>query len=357
MKLTPMTKTIFAMAGMSLLSFAQAQDYGRGLSINPGGGYYSFDSELLLDDKSFPAIGLEYRMTDSIALELNYLKGEATDFRNDLIEFDVEQIRLDGNYYFFPNRKFQPYVSGGLGMLTLALSEKEINNEDAIADVGAGVRYFFTQNFSLRSDLRAINNLDTGYTDGMLNLGLNFMFGGNTTSSEGDIDLVETENTAPVGTEDSDMDGIADANDDCLDTTEGLMVDENGCAIPIESTVSMDLNVNFEFESAELPPEFYSDVKELATFLKLYKDSEVTIEGHADAIGTDEFNQKLSEKRARAIRDILVRDFEIQRDRLKYVGYGEGKPVADNDTEEGRSKNRRAATVVSATREPQEAAK
>lgn len=387
MKLTSMTKAVIAVAGISAFAFAQAQDYGRGLSLNPGGGYYAFDSELRLDDGSFPSIGIEYRMTDSVAVELNYLQSDTTDAVNTLAEYDVEQIRLDGNYYFTPERKLQPYLSGGVGMFNLVQIEKQIDNEDTIADLGAGIRYFFNEHFSLRSDIRAINNLDSGYTDGLLNVGINLLLGGNSVSSSGDIDLVDNQADLPVAGLDADMDGVLDAkdqcpetmaglatdsqgcpadvdmdgiadySDDCLDTMDGLMVDENGCAIPVESTVSMDLNVNFEFESAELPPEFYSDVKELATFLKLYKDSEVTIEGHADATGTEEFNLSLSEKRARAIRDILVRDFEIQRDRLKFVGYGEGRPVADNKTEEGRSKNRRAATVVSATREPQDTAK
>jgi len=126
-------------------------------------------------------------------------------------------------------------------------------------------------------------------------------------------------------------------------------VDENGCGIPVKSTVSMDLNVNFEFESAKLPPEFYSDVKELATFLKTYDNSRVVIEGHADATGPEGFNKGLSERCTKAIRDILVKDFEIDADRLNFVGYDKSRPIVDNATKVGRSKNRRAATIVNAT--------
>ena len=79
MKFTSMTKATIAVAGISALAFAQAQDLGRGLSLNPGGGYYAFDSELSLDDDSFPSIGIEYRMTDAVAVELNYIKSETTE--------------------------------------------------------------------------------------------------------------------------------------------------------------------------------------------------------------------------------------------------------------------------------------
>lgn len=346
-----MATTMVALAGFSV-SVANAEDFGRGLSINPGGGYYSFDKELRIDDESFPAIGVEYRFTDHLSAELHYINSDTLEQNNIFANFDIEQIRLDGHFYFQPYQKLQPYLSAGAGQFSLTQVEKQIEQTDTIAALGGGIRYFFNQYLSVRTDLRAFNNLDSGYTDSAVNVSLNLLFGGNSISRSGDIDLVKTAPPVTVAALNPDMDGdgVLDVNDDCLETAAGLMVDENGCAIPIESTVSMDLNVNFEFESAELPPEFYSDVKELATFLKLYRDSVVTIEGHADATGPQSFNQGLSERRAKAIRNILVRDFEIEKERLKIVGYGENLPIADNSTEEGRQKNRRAATVVTATR-------
>lgn len=351
MKFTSLTAAVLGLAGMTAFTSAGAESFGSGYSLNPGGGYYFFNNDARIDDGEFPSIGLEYRFTDAIAAELTYLAGDTVEQANNLAVFDVEQLRLDGLYYFRTQQKLQPYLAAGVGSIQLEQVEKNIDIQDTIADVGAGVRYFFNNRFSLRGDLRAVNNIDQNYTDGLVNVSLNLVFGGEKESTEGEIDLGQA--GAPANSDiglDMDGDGVADYNDECLDTTEGYMVDANGCAIPVESTVSMDLNVNFAFESANLPPEFYSDVKELATFLKLYKDSEVTIEGHADSIGPEPYNQVLSERRAKAIRDILIRDFEVEQERLKIVGYGEVRPVATNETAEGRSKNRRAATVVTATR-------
>jgi len=354
MKLTPIVYGIMIL-GSGVWAQAHAADFGRGLSVTPGGGYYAFDSKQGIDDDSFPSIAIEYRFTKSLGLELNYLATDTVEARNNLAKFEVEQIRLDGNYYFSPDKKLQPYMSAGVGSMSVDQPQKRIERDDTVADVGAGIRYFINKSFSLRGDLRAVNNFDSGYTDGMLNVGVNFLFGGNSKTTDGDIDIVDAAPSMGVGgpalaSSDFDGDGVLNAKDDCLNTDAGMMVDENGCAIPVESTVSMDLNVNFEFESANLPPEFYSDVKELATFLKSYDNSVVTIEGHADATGPETYNQQLSEKRAKAIRDILVKDFNVEVERLNFVGFGEAKPVASNQTKEGRSKNRRAATVVTATR-------
>jgi len=343
---------VAALALVSLPAFALSlgeQPYSKRFAINAGGGYYDIDHELNVDGTGFPSLGLEYRFTPAMSLEASYLQTQSNAQRNEGADYDVNQLRLDGNYYFRSEQPLQPFVSIGAGTLGVKQDEKNIDINDTIGDAGVGVRYFVNDSLAVRSDLRAINNFDSGYTDGLLNVSLNLMLGANRTEATDDFDL--TGRGAGPGASDGDQDGIADRVDNCLNTEPGLLVDENGCGIPVESTVSMDLNVNFEFESAKLPPEFYSDVKELATFLKTYDNSIVTIEGHADATGPEGFNKGLSERRAKAIRDILVKDFEIDADRLDFIGYGENKPIADNATEVGRSKNRRAATIVNATRE------
>ena len=73
--------------------------------------------------------------------------------------------------------------------------------------------------------------------------------------------------------------------------------------------------------------------------------TKAVVEGNTDSKGTDEYNQKLSERRAASVKDVLVKS-GIEADRLTTVGYGESRPVASNDTEEGRAKNRRVSIVV-----------
>ena len=149
MKMNQITTVILAAAGICSVSLVSAENYGRGLSLNPGGGYYSFDSEHNIDDDSFPSVGIEYRFTDALALELTYIDGETVEERNDLATFHVQHLRLDGNYYFNPDRKLQPYLSAGLGMFELTHVEKNILKEDTVADAGVGVRYFSINIFHL----------------------------------------------------------------------------------------------------------------------------------------------------------------------------------------------------------------
>ena len=79
-----------------------------------------------------------------------------------------------------------------------------------------------------------------------------------------------------------------------------------------------------------------------------YPQTTATVEGHTDSVGTDAYNQSLSEKRADAVRDVLVNQYGVGGDRLNAVGYGESRPVADNATEEGRAINRRVEAEVEA---------
>ena len=98
-------------------------------------------------------------------------------------------------------------------------------------------------------------------------------------------------------------------------------------------------NVFFDFDRAELKPESYVELDKLADYLRK-NDIRIEIGGHTDEQGTDEYNDRLSENRAKAVYDYLVGK-GISAERLKYKGYGKRMPVADNATEEGRAANRR----------------
>ena len=99
-------------------------------------------------------------------------------------------------------------------------------------------------------------------------------------------------------------------------------------------------NIFFDFDKYELKRESYPELNRLVKILKENKKLKVLIEGHTDIVGSDEYNLKLSEKRAEAVRNYLVKK-GIERKRLSVKGYGARKPVADNESEEGRAKNRR----------------
>jgi outer membrane protein OmpA-like peptidoglycan-associated protein/outer membrane scaffolding protein for murein synthesis (MipA/OmpV family) len=143
---------------------------------------------------------------------------------------------------------------------------------------------------------------------------------------------------------DSDGDGVPDYLDQCPGTLKGVKVDEKGCAL------SMSLHINFDFDKADIKPEFKPELDKAAEFIRKYPDvPQIVIEGHTDSRGREAYNQKLSERRAQAVRQYLVDNYSIEAERLVAVGRGESMPVADNATEEGRARNRRVEIVCCAT--------
>ena len=104
-------------------------------------------------------------------------------------------------------------------------------------------------------------------------------------------------------------------------------------------------NVVFEFNRASLKPGAMNDLAKLAAFLKEHPDQQVTIEGHTDSIGSDVYNRQLSEERANAVREYLVRS-GVAPEQIVARGYGKDYPVATNNTEAGRQANRRVDIVI-----------
>jgi uncharacterized repeat protein (TIGR01451 family) len=109
--------------------------------------------------------------------------------------------------------------------------------------------------------------------------------------------------------------------------------------------IELTEQIHFEFDKAVIQRRSYPILRELAEVLQEYPDLRVRIEGHTDAVGTESYNQRLSERRALAVRDFLV-GLGIAPERLEWVGYGESRPIASNDTPAGRAKNRRTEFPV-----------
>ncbi len=150
---------------------------------------------------------------------------------------------------------------------------------------------------------------------------------------------------------DSDGDGVADYLDKCPDTPRDLVVDRNGCPVLMQREETITLHILFDFDKAVIKSEYHDHLKEVADFMEKYPDTKAVIEGHTDSIGSKTYNQKLSQRRAEATREYLVNRLNINADRLTAKGMGEEEPVASNDTEEGRAKNRRIMAVFNAEME------
>jgi OOP family OmpA-OmpF porin len=106
------------------------------------------------------------------------------------------------------------------------------------------------------------------------------------------------------------------------------------------------LNVEFDFDKSTIKKGYYKDIDDLAKVMKDYPDLNVVIEGHTDSVGTAAYNKKLSQRRADAVKKYMVEESGIDANHITAKGFGEEKPIASNDTDEGRQQNRRVEAAV-----------
>ena len=107
-----------------------------------------------------------------------------------------------------------------------------------------------------------------------------------------------------------------------------------------ELVLDMPSGITFDFDSTAIRPQFRQTLDQVADTLSRYDQTYVDVYGHTDSVGSDAYNQGLSERRASAVADYLVTR-GVQSARLGTRGFGETQPVAPNDSEEGRAENRR----------------
>ncbi|MGJ8670482.1 MAG: OmpA family protein [Oceanococcus sp.] len=137
---------------------------------------------------------------------------------------------------------------------------------------------------------------------------------------------------------DNDGDGVGNDIDQCPNTLPGLEVDKVGC--PLRDQIFTLNNVHFEFDKAILMPDSKQLLNKVAASLKDQPDLGIKVAGHTDSMGSDEYNLKLSDRRAAAVRAYLVSQ-GVAGESISSIGYGESQPVSENVTEDGRASNRR----------------
>ncbi|MGV3538857.1 MAG: OmpA family protein [Rufibacter sp.] len=180
---------------------------------------------------------------------------------------------------------------------------------------------------------------------------------------------------ATRGCPDADGDGVADKNDQCPGTPAGTQVDANGCPVVLDKDgdgVNDDVDrcpdvpgtaanmgcpgldaedstymarvpkIEFEFNRAVLKKTSYPTLDRISTMLNKYPHYNLRISGHADHIGSNEYNQELSVRRAESAKSYFTDTKGISSDRIITEGFGEERPIAPNTTNAGRAKNRRA---------------
>lgn len=394
---------MWLLAGMATLAGATAQAAEmpeRELGLLLGGGWA--DKDLVggdKDDEVNPLFGVRYGQR--LGADTNFfgdlVYGPYDGNRAGVGDADVTTLRGGLEWLFSKQQNYNWFLAGGLGLMNVNTD----NGPDftrPMASLGVGQSWAVGTNDAFRWEVRADQSFgndtlpNAGLTNFQALLGYSWGFGAPLDSDgDGVADRKDQCPNTPKGAKvdakgcplDSDGDGVFDGLDQCPDTPAGVKVNADGCPLdsdgdgipdykdacptvpapgtvdgcppkaaepvpaPVEPSAPRKLTldgVNFDNDSAKLRPESIAVLDKAAATLKEWGDVKVEVAGHTDSVNSDAYNNKLSQRRAEAVRAYLVKQ-GVAADRLTAKGYGESKPVADNKSAAGRAQNRRVELI------------
>ena len=253
-----------------------------------------------------PKIGsllLGYQFNDRWSADLSL----GTDLSDNV---DTNQFAVNG-YRFFGEKKWKPYVSAGLS--SNSIDDASVDQTEQF-QAGFGLSGALTDQLELRVGYQHFFEFgDESYNDDAVSIGLNWYF------------------RKPRAT------AVAQSTPEPQPES-----------VPKQKEVvdSFELLVQFDFDKSDIKSVFKQQFDEIARVLQESPTITMTVEGHTCWIGTEEYNLGLSKQRADAVKKKFVQDYGISADRIRTEGYGESRPVADNNTQTGRESNRRAIAVI-----------
>lgn len=286
-------------------------------------------------------IELGYYLTEQVAIRAEYARME---MQSKLDGSDVNGNRYGLDVMYHLPQLSSVYLVGGLKRFDAAQDTTAFN-------LGVGYKHFFNQNFALYAEANRYQGIDETYGDAGIKLGMTYAFG---TAAAKPAPTPAPAPVAPVQAApvDSDADGVVDTADKCANTPANHKVDATGCTVFEEKMAAVgdvDIEVRFAFDSAAIPANQISDVEGLGAFMQRFPESTVMIEGHASSIGKDDYNMRLSERRAKSVADMLKTKFNIASSRITSVGYGETRPRVEGNTPAAHAANQRIEAKVTAT--------
>jgi OOP family OmpA-OmpF porin len=357
------------LAGLGVAQVASAQDFDDRWYVAGSVGVNFQDTDRGTDDTPFATLGMGKFLNPnwSVDVELNYQNPEKQALPD--LWWSQYGISADARYHFRNvDAKWWPYVRMGLGFQR---HEEEFIRDPAFGtpdggfpmqhednnlavNLGAGLQFDFGR-VDLRTEVgtridfddvqgRPAQEQEDYFTDLLASIGMTVALGPEPMAPVGPAPVAP--NCADM---DDDGDGVNNCDDKCPGSEAGQTIGPDGCPVP----VSIDLKgVNFDFDKSTLRPDAVAILNEAIEILKRYPDLKVEVAGHTDSIGTDAYNQGLSERRARAVYDYLTSNGIDAARLVGPNGYGESRPIAPNtnpdgsDNPEGRAQNRRTELNV-----------
>jgi OOP family OmpA-OmpF porin len=231
------------------------------------------------------------------------------------------------------------YMFAGVKRFSNAKSYNAVN-------IGAGYNIEVNDRLSFYSEAAIYKDVDYGYIDQSLKLGLKYSFGDVKQAAVSIKPAVAAVPAVVAKVLDSDNDGVSDSIDRCAETPVTMKVDSMGCTLYSEHAVEIKLNIAFANNSSIVKPALIDDIQRLADFMKEYSNTSVEIEGHTSITGTADYNLMMSKKRAESVKSILVNKFNIDASRLTTKGYGQTQLLSTDNTVAAHKLNRRVVAKV-----------
>ncbi|MEH6566727.1 MAG: OmpA family protein [Halopseudomonas sp.] len=300
-----------AIAASSIPAMAMSQQ--GSVEVEAFADRYFTDSMYDMNDGTLVGGSLGYFVTDDVLLNIGLGKYKNLDSEITNEEIDGKLAQVEAVYHFGENN-IRPYISAGLAHQELDQINSTADDRTTMAMAGVGIKNYLNENFFVKAGVDALYGFDHGNTEWQAGVGLGINFG-------------SKKEEAVVAAAPAPMPQPEPA--------------------PEMQSVRVELDVLFDFDKDTIRPEFRQDIQSLAEFMKTYPSVTTTVEGHTDSVGSDAYNQNLSERRANAVREALVEE-GVDGSRVSSAGYGEARPIADNSTDEGRAMNRRVEAEVEA---------
>ncbi len=312
-------KKLFAAMGTLLLVGSvsvQAQD---GFYVGSSLSYLNLDSKRVVsghDESGVLGLNLGYRFVNDWAIEAGY----GTDIAAD--ELDIAQINAY-RYLGEDDDSWRPYVLAGLSYFDREGESNLQNHEEYTtqAQVGFGLASMLTDHLEFRGDVRMLHKIsggNEGVNDFAVNFALNYYFNDPAPAPMMEEPVKPAPAPVPV-------------------------------VEPETRTITVKLHVEFETDKDIVRAIYGDELHAVANAMKVQEDITLVLEGHTDSRASDSYNQDLSQRRANAVKAKIMKDYGIDGSRITAVGYGESRPVADNDTVEGRERNRRVVGEMTYT--------
>ncbi len=227
------------------------------------------------------------------------------------VESRATLYQADALYHFMPEKSLTPFVFAGVGGANNKPEGKDSHGK-FLADIGAGIKYYFAKDVGLRADVRDVM---TNYHNLAVTVGLTFAFGGKTPKAAPAAPAPAPEAAKPAPAPEAPKPAPAPAPE----AAKPAPASETPKAEPVKIILE---DIHFDFDKATLTPVAKEILGKNIQTIKANQGMKVQIEGHACAHGPEKYNMALSERRANAVKEYLVKA-GIDSDRLATIAYGE----------------------------------